>query len=179
MLKKIVVLVISVLFVLATTVAMQPAEFRIARSITVSAPPAVLFAQVNDLHAFQVWNPYAKKDPAMKQTYEGPPAGVGAAYAWAGNQDVGTGRMTIVESRPDELVRMKLEFLAPFRATNVAEFTFEPDGDDTVVTWSMSGTNDLMGKAIGLMMDMDKMVGGDFEKGLADLEALAEAGAAR
>ena len=179
MLKKIVVLVIAVLFVLATTIAMQPAEFRIARSITVAAPPAVLFAEVNDLHAFQVWNPYAKKDPAMKQSYEGPPAGVGASYAWAGNQEVGTGRMTIVESRPNDLVRMKLEFLAPFRATNVAEFTFEPAGNDTVVTWSMSGTNDLMGKAIGLVMDMDKMVGGDFEKGLADLEALAEARAAR
>ncbi len=179
MLKKIVVLVICVLFVLATTIAMQPAEFRIARSITVSAPPAVLFAQVNDLHAFQVWNPYAKKDPAMKQTYEGPPAGVGAAYAWAGNQEVGTGRMTIVESRANELVRMKLEFLAPFRATNGAEFTFEPAGDGTVVTWSMSGTNDLMGKAISLVMDMDKMVGGDFEKGLADLKTLAESRAAR
>jgi hypothetical protein len=179
MLKKIVVLVICVLFVLATTIAMQPAEFRIARSITASAPPAVLFAQVNDLHAFQVWNPYAKKDPAMKQTYEGPRAGVGSSYAWAGNQEVGTGRMTIVESRPNELVRLKLEFLAPFRATNVAEFTFDPTGDNTVVTWSMSGTNDLMGKAIGLVMDMDKMVGGDFEKGLADLKALAEARAAR
>jgi hypothetical protein len=179
MLKKIVVLVICVLFVLATTIAMQPAEFRIARSIHVAAPPAGLFAQVNDLHAFQVWNPYAKKDPAMKQTYEGPPAGVGAAYAWAGNQDVGTGRMTIVESRPNDLVRMKLEFLAPFRATNVAEFTFEPEGEGTVVTWSMSGTNDLMGKAIGLVMDMDEMVGGDFEKGLADLKALAEGRAAR
>lgn len=179
MLKKIVVLVIFVLFVLATIVAMQPEEFRISRSINVSTSPAILFAQVNDLHAFQVWNPYAKKDPAMKQTYEGPPAGIGATYAWAGNQEVGTGRMTIVESRPNDLVRMKLEFLAPFRATNVAEFTFEPAGDNTVVTWSMSGKSDLMGKAIGLVMDMDKMVGGDFEKGLADLKALAEGRAAR
>jgi hypothetical protein len=173
-LKKSVVLVIAVLFVLATVVAMQPEKFLIARSVIIAAEPAALFAQVNDLHAFQVWNPYAKKDPAMKQTYDGPSSGVGAAYAWAGNQEVGTGRMTIVESRPNDLVRMKLEFLAPFRATNVAEFTFEPEGDATVVTWSMSGTNDLMGKAIGLMMDMDKMVGGDFEKGLADLKALAE-----
>ena len=118
--------------------------------------------------------PYAKRDPAMKKTYEGAPAGTGAIYTWAGNNEVGEGRLTIVESRPNELITIKLEFVRPFAATNTAEFTFKPEGDQTAVTWSLTGKNNLISKAIGLFMDVDKMVGGDFEKGLADLKSVKE-----
>ena len=178
MLKKILVAILATITVLAVIVAMQPSEFRIARSTTISAPPAALFARVNDLHAFQQWNPYAKKDPTMMQSWEGPPAGPGAVYRWSGNAEIGEGSMKILESRPNELVRIELAFVRPFEATNAVDFTFVPNGDQTTVTWSMSGTNGFMAKAVGLFMDMDAMVGGDFEKGLADMKALAEGQAA-
>ena len=112
-------------------VALQPSEFRVARSTTISAPPPAVFAQVNDFHKWEAWNPWGKIDPAMKQTYEGAPAGTGAIYTWAGNNEVGEGRMTITESRPSDLIRVKLEFFKPFAATNTAEFTFKPEGNQT------------------------------------------------
>jgi hypothetical protein len=108
----------------------------------------------------------------MTETYQGAPAGPGAVYAWAGNHEVGEGRMTITESLPHERIRIALEFLKPFAATNTAEFTFEPKGDRTVVTWSMAGTNDFVAKAIGLVIDMDQMIGGMFEQGLAQMNAV-------
>lgn len=156
-------------------VALQPAEFRVARSATMSAPAAAVFAQVNDLHKWEAWSPWAKRDPAMKQTYDGAPAGVGAISAWAGNREVGEGRMTITESRPGELIRFRLEFFKPFTATNTAEFAFKSEGNQTTVTWSMAGNNNFMAKAVGLFMNMDRLVGGDFEKGLAAMKALVEA----
>jgi hypothetical protein len=113
-------------------------------------------------------------DPACKNTYEGPPAGTSANFAWAGNKKVGEGRMTITESQPADLIRIRLEFLKPFKATNTAEFTFQPEAGQTVVTWSIFGKNNFMGKAFGLIMNYDKMVGGDFEKGLASLKSIAE-----
>jgi carbon monoxide dehydrogenase subunit G len=161
--------------VIAVVVALQPSDFRVERSITISAPATVVFARVNDLHRWQEFSPWAKLDPAARNTFEGPPAGVGAVFAWAGNDDVGEGRMTISESRPDELVRMKLDFLKPFAATNTTDFTFKPQGERTLVTWSMTGKNNFMAKAVGLLMNMDKLVGSDFEKGLADLKSLSEA----
>ena len=174
MIIKILIALVAIIAIFAVFVSMQPAEFRIARSTTISAPPAALFARVNDLHAFQEWNPYAKKDPAMKQSWEGPTAGPGAIYRWSGNAEIGEGSMKILESRPNELVRLELAFLKPFQATNTVDFTFVPAGEQTTVTWSMTGTNGFMAKAASLLMDMDKMVGGDFEKGLADMKALAE-----
>jgi hypothetical protein len=161
--------------IFALFVAIQPADFRITRSGTIAAPAADVFAQVNDLHNWQAWSPWAKRDPAMKQNYDGAPSGTGASYSWSGNKDVGEGRMTITESRPSDLVRIKLEFLKPFKATNTSEFTFKPDGQRTVVTWSMSGQRNFVMKAFGLFMNMDKMVGGDFEKGLASLKEVTEA----
>src|ERR671919_223025 len=119
--------------------------------------------------------PVGKIDAAMKQTYEGAPAGSGAIYTWGGNKEVGEGRMAITESRPSELIRIKLEFLKPFAATNTAEFTFKPEGSQTIVTWSMSGKNNFMAKAIHLIMNMDKMIGGQFEKGLASMKSVVEA----
>jgi uncharacterized protein YndB with AHSA1/START domain len=175
MLKKILIALAVIVAVFAVIVAMQPPEFRVARTATISAPPAAVFAQVNDLHKWEAWSPWAKLDPAMKKTYEGAPAGTGAVHTWAGNNDVGEGRMTIVESRPNELIRFKLEFLKPFTATNTAEFSFKPEGNQTVVTWSMTGENNFIAKALHLFMNMDKMVGGDFEKGLAQMKSVAEA----
>lgn len=144
--------------------ALQPADFRVARSAAISAPPAVVFTHVNDFHRWETWNPWGKLDPGMKQTYAGVPAGTGAMYAWVGNNKVGEGRMMLTESRPPELIRIKLEFLKPFAATNTAEFTFKSEGGQTVITWSMSGKKNFVTKAMGLVMNMDKMIGGRSKK---------------
>jgi hypothetical protein len=175
--RKILLGFVVVLAVLVVVIALQPTEFRVERAATVAAPAPVVFAQVNDFRRWEAWNPWGKIDPAMKQTYEGAPAGVGAAYSWVGNHEVGEGRMTITESRPSELIRIRLDFLRPFEATSTAEFTFRPVGDQTAVTWSMIGTNNFVAKAVHLFMNMDRMIGGQFEIGLARLKANAEAAA--
>jgi hypothetical protein len=155
--------------------AMQANDFRITRSLAMSAAPADVFPHVNDFHNWHAWSPWAKLDPAMKQTFEGAPAGAGAIYSWDGNNQVGTGRMTIIDSVPSELVRIKLEFMRPFACTHTAEFPFKPEGNQTVVTWSMFGTKTFLFKAFGLIMSMDKMLGGQFEQGLAKMKVAAEA----
>ena len=175
MLVKIVIGVVVVIGVFAVIVAMRPSDFRVERSAVVSAPAPVVFAQVNDLHNWDAWSPWAKLDPAAKQTFEGPRAGTGAAFAWAGNNQVGEGRMTITESRPNELVRFRLDFVKPFAGINAAEFTFKPQGDQTAVMWTMSGHQNFIAKAICMFMDMDKMVGRQFEQGLAQMKSVAEA----
>ena len=154
--------------------AMRPSEFRVTRFATITAPPEQVFPQVNELRKWEAWNPWGKMDPNCRMTYAGPPAGVGASYAWAGNNKVGEGRSTITESKPNELVRFRLEFAKPMKATNTAEFTFRPEGDQTVVTWTMSGRNNFVGKAFGLVANCDKMIGGQFEKGLAQMKSLVE-----
>lgn len=163
---------------LVVFVARRPAAFRIMRSATISAPPAIVFAQVNDLHRYQAWSPWAKQDPTAKEVFEGPPAGIGAALVWSGDK-LGQGRLTITRSRPGELVRFRLDFRKPFAATNTAEFTFQPEGEEqTVVTWSMAGRRNFLCKAVGLFMNCDRMIGGTFEKGLADLKTVSEEAAA-
>jgi len=174
---KILAVVVVIIIVFAVIVALQPGDFRVARSTLISAPPPAVFAQVNDFHKWNAWNPWGKIDPSMKQSYEGAPAGPGAVYTWTGNKEVGEGRMTITDSRPSDLIRVKLEFLKPFAATNTAEFTFVPEGNQTRVTWSMFGEKNFMAKAVHLFMSMDKMIGGQFEKGLADMKAAAEGAA--
>jgi hypothetical protein len=175
MLTKILIALAVIVVVLLIVVATRPSEFRVARTTTIAAPAPAVFAQVNDFHKWEAWNPWAKLDPAMKQTYEGAPAGIGAMYTWAGNHEVGEGRMTLTESRPNDLIRVRLEFVKPFKATNVAEFSFRLEGDRTAVTWSMTGRNNFMAKALHLVMNMDRMVGGQFEKGLAQMKAVVEA----
>jgi Polyketide cyclase / dehydrase and lipid transport len=177
MLKKTLVGLLVIVVALAGVVAMQPAEFRVARATTIAAPAPILFAQVNDFHKWEAWNPWGKLDPAVRQTYEGAPAGAGAIYTWRGNSQVGEGRMTMVESRPSDLIRIKLEFFKPMAGTSDAEFMFKPDGDRTAVTWTMTGRNNFLARAIGLVVNMDRMIGGQFEKGLADLKAVAETAA--
>ena len=175
MLIKVLIAIAVILVLFAVIVTLQPSSFRVARSTSISAPATAVFAQVNDFHRWEAWNPWGKIDPAMQQSYQGAAAGTGAVYTWAGNHEVGVGRMTITDSRPSDLIRIKLEFFKPFAATNQSDFTFKPEGDQTVVTWSMTGTNNFMAKAVHLFMNMDKMVGGQFEKGLAQMKASAEA----
>jgi Polyketide cyclase / dehydrase and lipid transport len=174
MLTKILIALAVIIVLFLVVVATRPADFRITRSAAISAPPAVAFAQVNDLHNWQEWSPWAKLDPDAKVTFDGPTAGEGASFHWAGNSQVGEGTMRLVASRPSELVRFKIDFLSPFKATNDAEFTFRPVGDQTEVTWTMSGKNNFMAKAFGLFVDCDKMVGGEFEKGLANMKSVVE-----
>jgi hypothetical protein len=157
----------------------QPDEFGVSRSAQISASPAAIFTHVNDFHIWETWSPWAKLDPNCKTEFQGSPEGPGAIFRWAGNSKVGEGCMTILESRPGDLVRIKLEFLRPFKATNTAEFTFRAQGGQTTVVWSMFGKNNLMNKVFGLFMNCDKMVGGDFEKGLAQLKSVAETDAKR
>ncbi len=174
MLIPILIILGSILVLVVVVVAMQPAAFRIERSTLIAAPPTAVFPFVNDFHNWIVWSPWAKIDPAMQQTYDGAAAGNGAIYTWTGNKKVGEGRMTILESRPNELVRIKLEFMKPFVATNTAEFTFVPQGNQTKVVWAMTGQNNFMMKGFNLLMNMDKLVGSDFEKGLASMKAAVE-----
>ena len=176
MLIKILLVVGALIALVLLIAAFQPATFTVARSTLISAPPAQLFAEVNDLHRWAAWSPYEKLDPAMKSTFEGASAGVGASYAWVGNNAVGSGKMTITESRPPEQVGLKLEFYKPMAGVSQATFTFQPAGGQTRVTWSMTGVNNYVGKIFCLFMNMDKMVGGQFAEGLASLKANAEAG---
>jgi len=155
-------------------VALQPSDFRIERSATMRSPAQAPYAQVNDFKNWAAWSPWEKIDPALKRSYEGPQAGTGASYAWQGNKDVGEGRMTITDSRPGELVRIRLEFFKPFAATNTAEFRFKNSGESTAVTWTMTGQNNFLSKAICLFVDMDKMVGGMFEQGLTQMKTVVE-----
>ena len=171
-------LVFTVLAVLAigftVLVSLRPSEFRVVRTARIAAAPATVFSHINDFHKWEAWSPWAKLDPAAKNSFDGKASGTGAIFAWSGNRKVGEGRMMITESRPSELIRIKLDFFKPFKASNTAQFTFRPDGDRTLVEWSMAGRNNFMGKAIGLFMDCDKMVGGQFEQGLANLKSVTE-----
>jgi hypothetical protein len=178
MLVWILIAVVAIIAVLAAVIAMRPSEFRVARSATIAAPAGALFAEVNDFRRWAMWSPFEKSDPAMQKEFSGAPAGVGAVYAWSGNKHAGEGRATIVESRADALVRIRLDFVRPFAGTNEAAFAFEPQGSQaggrTVVTWSMSGKANFMFKAIGLFMNCEEMCGRQFEEGLAKLGSVVE-----
>jgi Polyketide cyclase / dehydrase and lipid transport len=175
MIKKVLIALAAIVVVFIAVVAMQPSEFRVARSAIIRAPAPDVFAQVNDFHSWQAWSPWAKLDPTAKASFEGPRAGAGAVFAWAGNDKIGEGRMTLTESLPSELIRIKVDFVKPMEGTSIAEFTFKPEGDQTAVTWMMTGHNNFIAKAVCLFMNLDKMVGGDFEKGLANLKSVVEA----
>ena len=177
MIKKLLLALAVIVVLFIVVVALQPAEYRVVRTTTILAPASAVFAQVDDFHKWEAWSPWAKLDPAAKNTFEGPPAGTGAGFTWAGNKKVGEGRMTITESRPADLIRIKLDFMKPFPSTADTEFTFKPEGDQAVVTWSMAGRKNFISKAFCMFMNMDKMVGRDFEKGLANLKSVSEAAA--
>jgi uncharacterized protein YndB with AHSA1/START domain len=166
----IVVLIAGVLILAAT----KPDTFRVQRAASINAPPEKIFALINDFNRWGAWSPWEKKDPAMKRTFGAATSGKGAVYAWEGNKDVGQGRMEISESVPPSKIALNLDFVKPFEAHNLVEFTLEPKGDATNVTWSMQGATPYFAKIIHVFINMDKMVGKDFETGLANLKASAE-----
>jgi Polyketide cyclase / dehydrase and lipid transport len=179
MMLTVIVTLLVALAILAAVIAMQPAEFRLARSRTLAAPPAVVHPFLDDFHRWKEWSPWEKLDPAMKREFSGPAAGTGAGYYWLGNSKAGEGRMTITDSRPPEGVTIRLEFLKPFKATNTTQFDLVPAGAGTEATWTMTGRDNFVAKAFHLFMNMEKMVGPDFEKGLANLDAATAAEAKR
>jgi hypothetical protein len=166
--------IIVLLIGLVLVIAMRPTDFRITRQLAMAAPPDAIFPHVNELAKWRAWSPWEVMDPNLQRNYEGPAAGEGASYAWSGNNKVGEGRMTITESQPCDLIRLRLEFIKPFQAINTTEFKFERNERGTLVVWSMLGRKNFMAKAFGLMMDMDKLIGKDFEKGLAKLKTATE-----
>ena len=175
MITLILVALALLLVVFLAVAALRPADFRIVRSIAINAPAGAVFPYLNDLRLWQEFSPWAKLDPQVQNTYTGPAAGVGASLSWSGNAKIGQGSMTIIESVPGELVRMNLVFIRPFPANNLAEFTLQSAGDQTSITWSMTGRYNFIARAVGLFMNMEKLVGGDFARGLATLKTLAEA----
>jgi uncharacterized protein YndB with AHSA1/START domain len=136
-LKKIIIALVILVAAFAGVVAMQPSEFSVERTATIAAPPADVFQHVDDLHKWDAWSPWAKLDPNAKVGFEGPPAGKGSVFTWSGNDTIGEGRMTVVESRPAELVKLDVDFVKPFEGSSTSQFTFKPDGNQTAVTWSM------------------------------------------
>lgn len=174
MIKKILLGLAALIAALVVVIALQPSDFRVTRSAVLPGSPDVVFGHVNDLRKWEGWSPWADLDPDSTAAFHGPATGTGSAMTWSGNNDVGEGTMTIIESRPGERIVMELEFVRPFEGVSKTEFTFVPDAGGTLVTWTMSGTNDFLAKAIGLVMDCDKMVGGEFEKGLDNLRGVVQ-----
>lgn len=179
MIKKIILGLVAVIAIILLVAAFQPDEFQIQHSRTIAASPLALFEQVNDHRKFIVWNPWQKLDPQVKNTFSGPAAGVGSVCSWEGNGEVGAGSSTIIESKPGELVRLRMEWKEPMEGTSTVDFNFKAEGNNTVVTWRMYGPNHYLGKVMCLFMDMDKMVGGQFEQGLANLAAVVEPASAK
>jgi uncharacterized protein YndB with AHSA1/START domain len=179
MLKKALIGVAVLVVALIAFISTRPSTFHVERSLAIAAPPAVAYGYVNELKRWPDWSPWEKLDPAMKRTFEGPAGGVGASYYWSGNDQVGEGRMTVTDSVPASKVAMKLEFMRPWESTSSVEFALKPEPTGVNVTWAMNGDHNFMSNAMSLFMDMDKMVGTDFEKGLVQLKAASEAEAKR
>jgi uncharacterized protein YndB with AHSA1/START domain len=177
MLQAVIIIVVVVLVgvaVLLGFAATKPDEFRMQRSANIKAPPEKIFALINDLHSWTSWSPWEKLDPALKRTYSGAASGPGAVYEWEGNKKVGKGLMEIIDTSPPSRITIKLDFLKPFEAHNTAEFTLDGQGDSTTVTWAMHGNQPYMIKVMTLFFSMDKMVGKEFETGLANLKSITE-----
>jgi uncharacterized protein YndB with AHSA1/START domain len=168
--------VLALIALLVVLISMRPARFRIARSAQLTASAERVFSLLNDFHEWAKWSPWEKLDPAMKKTFTGPEAGKGATYSWLGNNKAGEGRMTILESKPSELVVLGLEFIKPFAAKNQTTFKLSPSAGGTEVQWIMEGERNFSGKAFDLFVNMDKLLGKDFEEGLANLNTAAQSG---
>ncbi|MBX9826385.1 MAG: SRPBCC family protein [Xanthobacteraceae bacterium] len=154
--------------------ATRPDVFQVRRTASIKAPPEKIFPLINDFKSWTAWSPYEKKDPAMKRTYGATASGKGATYAWEGDKNVGSGSMEIMDAPAPSRVTIKLDFTRPFQAHNIADFTLQPVEGGTNVTWSMSGPTPFFGKILHVFVDVDKMVGRDFEAGLANLKSVAE-----
>jgi len=173
-LKRLLIGLVLLLIAAAVVVWLQPDDYRLTRSTVIAAPAAAIFPHVNDLRQWEDWSPWAKLDPNAKMTFEGPQSGQGAVFHWSGNDKVGAGTMTITESKPSERVATRTDFVKPFEGTSNADFIFSQQGNQTNVIWTMAGKHNFIGKAMCLVMSMEQMVGPDFEKGLAQLKAVAE-----
>lgn len=174
MLKTIGIVVVVLIAAVLIYAANQPDNFRVQRATSIKAPPEKIFPLITDFHNWGSWSPWEKLDPAMKRTYSGAASGKGAAYAWEGNSKVGEGRMEIMDASPPSKVSIKLDFLKPLEGHDTAEFTLEPNGESTNVTWAMYGPRPYIAKIIGVFVSMDSMIGKDFETGLANLKAATE-----
>lgn len=170
-LAAIVVVVVAGILIYAAT---KPDSFSVQRSANIKAPPDKIFALVANLRGWSAWSPYEKKDPDMKRVFSGAESGKGAVYEWNGNKDVGQGRMEIIEATAPSKITIKLDFLKPFEGHNTAEFTMVPAGDNTTVTWAMYGPSPYVAKIMGTLFNLDRMIGNDFEAGLASLKSVAE-----
>jgi uncharacterized protein YndB with AHSA1/START domain len=175
MLKKILIALAAIIAIFVVVVAMQPSDFRVERSITIAAPVDTVFAQVNELKKWDAWSPWKKLDPNATISYDGPESGAGAIAKWSGNSQVGEGSMTLTESRPNELIKIKTDMTKPMEASNMTEFLFAPDGDQTKVTWVISGHQGFVGKAFCLVLNGKKMLGDALDEGLGKLKTVAEA----
>ena len=167
----IIAIAIAVVLILAAT---KPNTLLVQRATSIKAPADRIFPLINDFHQWRTWSPYENKDPAMKRTYEGTGSGKGAVYAWDGNNNVGSGRMEILDAQAPSKITIKLDFFKPFEGHNTAEFTMLPQGDVTNLTWTMFGPAVFMSKVMQVFMNLDHMIGRDFEVGLANLKRLAE-----
>jgi uncharacterized protein YndB with AHSA1/START domain len=174
MFKTILIVVVVLIAAILVYAATMPDDFRVQRTTSIKASPEKIFALINDLHRWDSWSPWEKMDPAMQRTFSGATAGKGAVYAWQGNSKVGEGRMEIADASPPSRVMIKLDFIKPIEGHNTAEFTLDPKGDSTNVTWSMYGPSAYIAKVIGVFASMDKMIGKEFETGLANMKAVAE-----
>ncbi len=174
MLKKILIVLVLAIVGVLIYAATKPDTFQVQRKATVAAPPDKVFALIDDFHRWGEWSPWEKLDPAMARTFEGPASGPGAVYAWKGNKDVGQGRMEIVESTPPSRITIKLDFIEPMESNNVTEFVLAPKDGGTEVTWTMRGPSPYLTKLMDTIVGMDRMIGKDFEAGLANMKAAAE-----
>jgi hypothetical protein len=173
MIKIILLALIALIAAVLALAATRPGSFRVERSIRINAPPEKILPLINDFHQWGVWSPYEKLDPAMSRAYSGALAGKGAVYEWQGNGKAGAGHMEIIAALPTQTL-IKLDFSKPFTAHNIAGFTARPDGTATRLTWSMEGPSPFVARVLGLFFNMDQMIGGEFETGLAKLKAVAE-----
>lgn len=171
---RLAVLFVSMIAALSLIISLQPSAYSVERSATMAAAPAEVFAQVNDLQAWDAWSPWKKLDPQAKATISSPSAGQGATFSWSGNDDVGEGKLTIVISKPDELVDIEQAFVKPMEGKARMVFTLASEGDGTKLTWKLQGTKDFMSKAVCLFADMDTFLGGSIEEGLANIKAVVE-----
>ena len=174
MFKKISLVVVVAIAALLLFAATRPDTFRVERTARIQAPAEKIFPLIDDFHRWSAWSPYEKLDPEMKRSFGGAPSGKGATYAWESNGNAGVGRMEIAESQPASKIAINLDFTKPISGHNVAEFTLQPQGDATQVTWSMQGASPYIAKLMGIFFNMDQMIGKDFEAGLANLKAVTE-----
>ncbi len=175
MLMTVLIVVAVLIAALLAIAATRPGTFRMQRSVSIKAPPARIFALLDDFHCWTQWSPWENIDPGLKRTYDGPPSGVGTLYAWEGNNKVGKGSMEITASTPTQRVVIKLDFIKPMEGHNITEFTLVPQGETTDVTWAMHGPVPYIARIVQIFVSMDRMVGGQFETGLANLKRAAEA----